>query len=151
MKSSVIGVAVAALLLITGSAGANPAGLVATLKDLRVRGQEGPGIALVFRLTYNGKRFKTLPAGTYKLVVNDQSRILQFHLMGPGVNIRTGVESKGLRRFTLRLRRGRYVYQSDPHASTFRGSFIVTGRQPPLRQAAWPLGPPGLEPGTNRL
>ncbi|HEV2712413.1 MAG TPA: hypothetical protein VGU26_04885, partial [Gaiellaceae bacterium] len=94
---------------------------MATLKDLRVRGQEGPGIALIFRLTYNGKRFKTLPAGTYKLVVNDQSRYLQFHLMGPGVDIRTGVQSTGRKTFTLRLRKGRYVYQSDPHATTFRG------------------------------
>ena len=99
---------------------------MATLKDLRVRGQEGPGIALIFRLTYNGKRFKTLPAGTYKLVVNDQSRYLQFHLMGPGVDIRTGVQSTGRKTFTLRLRKGRYVYQSDPHATTFRGSFRVT-------------------------
>jgi hypothetical protein len=129
MKSSVIGIAIAGLLLVTGSAGANPAGLVATLKDLRVRGQEGPGIALIFRLTHNGKRFKTLPAGTYRLVVNDQSRILQFHLMGPGVDIRTGVASKGIKTFTVRLRKGRYVYQSDPHATTFRGMFTVIARR----------------------
>ena len=128
MRSSIVGIAAAGLLVFTGTAGANPAGLVATLKDLRVRGQEGPGIALIFRVTYNGKRFRTLPAGTYNLMVDDQSRILQFHLMGPGVDIRTGVASKGRRTFTLRLRKGRYVYQSDPHATTFRGTFTVTRR-----------------------
>jgi hypothetical protein len=117
------------LLIVAGPAGANPAGLVATVKDVRVRGQEGPGIALIFRLTYNGKRFKTLPAGSYNLVVNDQSRYLQFHLMGPGVNISTGVASRGTKTFTLRLRKGRYVYQSDPHASTTRRSFAATGRR----------------------
>jgi hypothetical protein len=128
MKSSIGALALVALLTAVGAAASAPSGLVATLKDERVRGQEGVGIALVFKLTFNGKRVKTLPAGTYKLVVNDQSRYLQFHLMGPGVNISTGVASRGTRTFTLRLRAGRYVYQSDPHASTTRRSFTVARR-----------------------
>jgi len=128
MKSFIGALAVVAVLTAVGAAASAPSGLVATLKDERVRGQEGVGIALVFKLTFNGKRVNTLPAGTYKLVVNDQSRYLQFHLMGPGVNISTGVASRGTRTFTLRLRAGRYVYQSDPHASTTRRSFTVTRR-----------------------
>lgn len=128
MKSAISGIVVAWLLIVAGSAASATPRLVATLKDEQVRGPEGPGIGLVFKLTFNGKRFKTLPAGTYKLVVNDQSRFLHFHLTGPGVNIWTGVEARGRKTFTLRLRRGRYVYQSDPHASTTRRSFTVTGR-----------------------
>lgn len=128
MKSAISGIAVAGMLIVAVSAGSATPSLVATLKDEPVRGQEGPGIRLVFRLTFNGKRFRTLPAGTYKLVVNDQSRFLQFHLQGPGVNIWTGVEARGRKTFTLRLRKGRYYYQSDPHASTTRRSFTVIGR-----------------------
>jgi hypothetical protein len=126
MKSSIAVAAAGALLMLAGAAGSATPGLVATLKDERSRGEVGVGISLVFKLTFNGKRVKTLPAGTYKLVVNDQSRYLQFHLMGPGVEISTGVASKGRRTFTVRLRRGRYVYQSDPHATTTRRSFTVT-------------------------
>jgi hypothetical protein len=126
VKSSIAVAAAGALLMLAGAAGSATPGLVATLKDERSRGEVGVGISLVFKLTFNGKRVKSLPAGTYKLVVNDQSKFLQFHLMGPGVNISTGVASKGRRTFTLRLKRGRYVYQSDPHATTTRRSFTVT-------------------------
>jgi hypothetical protein len=125
MKSSIAVAAAGALLVLAGAAGSATPGLVATLKDERSRGEVGVGISLVFKLTFNGKRVKTLPAGTYKLVVNDQSRYLQFHLMGPRVDISTGVATKGRRTFTVRLRRGRYFYQSDPHASTTRRSFTV--------------------------
>jgi hypothetical protein len=125
MKSSIGVAAAATLLMLAGAAGSATPGLVATLKDERSKGEQGVGISLVFKLTFNGKRVKTLPAGTYKLVVNDQSRYLQFHLMGPGVDISTGVASKGRRTFTVRLRRGRYYYQSDPHATTTRRSFMV--------------------------
>ena len=128
MTAAISSLVVAGLLILAGSAGSATPILVATLKDVPVRGQEGPGISLVFRLTFNGKRFKTLQAGTYKLVVNDQSRYLHFHLQGPGVDVSTGVATKGRRTFTLRLRKGRYAYQSEPHASTTRRVFTVIGR-----------------------
>ena len=79
--------------------------LTATLKEVPVIGQEGPGYKLVFLLTSNGKAVKNIPAGTYTLVVDDQSRVLNFHLtrangtdvrsIGPG---EVGASSRASRR-----------------------------------------------------
>lgn len=101
--------------------------LVATLKDVPYCGEFGCGYKLVFTLTFNGRRFKTLPAGRYTLVVSDQSRVLNFHMTGPrGFNIFNGLpEAKATRTYAVRLTRGRYTYVSDPHASTYRGSFTA--------------------------
>ena len=102
-----------------------------------VIGQDGPGYKLVFQLASSGRAVKRLPVGTYTLVVDDQSRVLNFHLtrangtdvrsVGPGGGTRivTGVERKEKRTFTVRLTRGTYVAYSDPHASTIRKTFRV--------------------------
>ena len=110
--------------------------LTATLKEVPVVGQEGPGYKLVFLLTTNGKTVKSLPAGTYTLVVNDQSRVLNFHLTrANGADVRairpggaarvTGVEKKEKVTFSVRLTRGTYAAFSDPHASFIRKTFRV--------------------------
>jgi hypothetical protein len=111
--------------------------LTATLKDVPYVGEFGPGYKLVFQLTSNNRPVKHLPVGTYTLVVDDRSRILNFHLtrangtdvrsVGPGGGTRiiTGVERKERRTFTVRLTRGTYVAYSDPHASAIRKTFRV--------------------------
>lgn len=117
--------------------GATSPTLTATLKDVPVIGQEGPGIKLVFQLTSNGRKVARLPAGTYTLVVNDQSKVLNFHLTGPGGadvkaitprgrRVTTGVEKKETVTFTVRLTRGTYAAFSDPHASFIRKTFQVS-------------------------
>ena len=110
--------------------------LTATLKDVPYVGEFGPGYKLVFQLTRNNRPVMRIPVGTYTLVVDDQSKVLNFHLtrangtevrsVGPGgTRIVTGVERKEKRTFTVRLTRGTYVAFSDPHASSIRKTFKV--------------------------
>jgi len=65
----------------------------------------------------------SLAAGSYRLVVTDSSRQHNFHLVGPGVNRRTGIASTGIARWDLTLRAGAYRYGSDP--GLLRGSLRV--------------------------
>jgi plastocyanin len=59
-------------------------------------------------------------------MVRDRSDIHNFHLRGPGVNKRiTGVDFEGTKSVTLRLRKGTYRYQCDPHSSDMHGRFKV--------------------------
>ena len=51
--------------------------------------------------------------GRYLIVVSDRSRAGNFHLVGRGVNKRTGVRFRGSTRWRLRLARGTYSYGSD--------------------------------------
>jgi plastocyanin len=57
---------------------------------------------------------RTVKAGRYRIVVRDASRRHNFHLVGPGVNRRTGIRFSGTAAWTLRLARGTYRYGSDP-------------------------------------
>ena len=127
----------AALLLATVlPAAATPPTLYATLDEVPVVGQFGRGFKLVFEMTSHGKRVTRIRAGTYSLVVNDKSKVMNFHLIGPGgadvravkpaaKHVMTGVESKGKVTFVVRLTRGTYTYYSDPHASSIRKTFRV--------------------------
>jgi len=138
LRSALLTAAVAGAVLTTPvAAGSSSTTLNATLRDVPVVGQEGPGIKLVFQLTMNNRPVKRLRVGTYTLVVDDRSRVMNFHLTrangsdvrsvgaGGGTRIVTGVERKEKRTFTVRLARGAYVAYSDPHASSIRKTFKV--------------------------
>jgi plastocyanin len=88
-------------------------------------GETGPGFKI--EVTRGEKDVKTLRRGTYRIVVEDKSSIHNFHLIGPGVNKKTSVGFKGKQTWTVRLKKGRYTYQCDPHAASgMKGSFRVT-------------------------
>ena len=91
----------------------------------RLTGEVGPGFTI--EVSKAGKDVKTLKAGTYKIKVEDKASIHNFHLIGPGVNRKTGVSFKGETTWTVKLKAGRYTYQCDPHAASgMRGHFKVT-------------------------
>ena len=70
---------------------------------------------------------KTLRHGTYRIVVEDKASIHNFHLLGSGLSKKTGVGFMGKQTWTVRLKKGRYTYQCDPHAATgMKGTFRVT-------------------------
>ncbi len=69
---------------------------------------------------------KPTKAGTIKLVVSDKSSIHNFHLTGPGVNVKTSVPSKGTKTFTVTLQKGTYKFVCDPHKSFMKGSFKIS-------------------------
>lgn len=57
---------------------------------------------------------KTVTAGSYRLTVFDRSRTRNFHLVGPGVNRRTGKAFTGRMTWKLQLAEGTYRFGSDP-------------------------------------
>jgi plastocyanin len=83
-------------------------------------GTVGPG----FTITMGKKPTK---AGKIKLVVADKASIHDFHLTGPGVNVKTSVSGTGTKTFTVTLKKGTYRFFCDPHSSTMHGTFTVSG------------------------
>jgi hypothetical protein len=57
---------------------------------------------------------KRAAAGRYRLTVTDRSKTRNFHLVGPGVNRRTGKAFTGKATWTLNLESGTYRFGSDP-------------------------------------
>jgi plastocyanin len=97
----------------------------ASAKSAGLVGEVGPGFKI--EVKKNGKDLKTIKAGTYTIKVEDKATIHNFHLMGPGLNKKTGVSFKGDTTWTIKLKHGRYTYQCDPHAASgMKGSFNVT-------------------------
>jgi plastocyanin len=91
----------------------------------RLTGTVGPGFTIT--LKKGARKVTSLRAGRYRITVADRSPAHNFRLRGPGVNRQiTTVSASGSRSVTLTLRRGRYTYVCDPHASTMRGTFRVT-------------------------
>lgn len=90
----------------------------------RLTGTVGPGFTI--SLKYEGEKVKKLDPGTYVLTVNDKASIHDFHLMGPGVNkVVTSVSFTGTKTVTVKLKKGTYTYQCDPHSTAMRGTFTV--------------------------
>jgi plastocyanin len=84
----------------------------------------GPGFTIA--LTLNGRRVRSVKAGTYTIVVRDLSAAHNFHLTGPGMNKRTSVAARITTTWRVRLRKGTYRFVCDPHAAVMKGSFRVT-------------------------
>jgi hypothetical protein len=90
------------------------------------------GFHNAFRITLtvtNGRPVKTIPAGTYTLVVHDYSKIHNFALGSQTQNKRlltTGVAWIGTRTYHLKLAPGRYAYACSVHFQTMNGTFVVT-------------------------
>jgi hypothetical protein len=68
---------------------------------------------------------KTALAGPAVFTINDRSKTDNFHLVGPGVNRKTGLKTRGTVSWTLTLQPGRYTYRSDK-TKKLRGAFRVT-------------------------
>jgi plastocyanin len=90
-----------------------------------LQGSVGPGFDI--SLTLDGQAVTSLTPGTYTLTVDDEADIHNFHLTGPGVDVSTGVSEKGTKTFTITLKDGSYHFQCDPHASSMKGDFTVSG------------------------
>jgi plastocyanin len=68
----------------------------------------------------------SLMPGTYTLKVEDKSSSHNFHLTGPGVDVKTEVSFEGDKTFTINLQAGEYHFQCDPHSSSMNGDFTVS-------------------------
>ncbi|MBD0349038.1 MAG: hypothetical protein ICV59_07790 [Thermoleophilia bacterium] len=93
------------------------------------------GPAPTITLTKDGVEVTRLDPGQYTIRVDDRADSHNFHLFGPGVNERTGVEFVGQQTWTVMLQAGDYTYQCDPHATAMRGTFRVGAPStPPVPQ-----------------
>jgi plastocyanin len=81
------------------------------------KGTVGPGFTITMAK-------KPTQAGRVSIVVADKSSIHNFHLTGPGVNVKTSVSAIGTKTFNVTLKKGTYKFICDPHAF-MKGSFIV--------------------------
>jgi plastocyanin len=75
-----------------------------------------------------GKAVKTLPAGTYTVVIHDDSALHNYELDGPHGKswTFTSVPFKGTKTITLKLVAGKYKAYCSPHESTMFQHFTVT-------------------------
>ncbi len=81
-----------------------------------LKGHVGPGFSI-------GVSSRTVAAGTVKLVVSDRADIHNFHLRGPGVNVKTGIAAIGSKTFTITLRKGStYRFICDVHPVELHGT-----------------------------
>jgi plastocyanin len=93
-------------------------------KTAALKGEVGPGFTI--DVEKGGRDLKTIKAGTYTIKIEDRATIHNFHLIGPGLNKKTGVAFKGETTWKIKLKPGRYTYQCDPHhASGMKGTFRV--------------------------
>ena len=87
-------------------------------------GRVGPSSTITLKRG-DGTNVRRVPHGRHTFVIRDRSSSHNFHLLGQGVDRKTGVAFTGRRRWSVRLRVGTYRFRCDPHRSTMRGSFTV--------------------------
>jgi plastocyanin len=91
----------------------------------KLTGKTGPGFTITVKK--GTTNVKTVKAGTYVLSVTDQTSEHNFHLVGGGINKKTGVGTTYAKPLTWRvtLKKGvTYRFLCDPHAAVgMKGSF----------------------------
>jgi hypothetical protein len=87
-------------------------------------GTVGPGSTFVLK-DKAGKPLRTVRPGKYTVTVQDFSRKQTFHLVGPGLNVKTSVRGKGSSGWAVVLKAGTFRYYSDASPSRWKGSFTV--------------------------
>jgi plastocyanin len=84
----------------------------------------GPGFTIGLRTT-TGKKVTRLRPGTYTILVRDRSGAHNARIAGAGAARATTVPFVGTKTWRVVLKKGKLVFQCDPHASSMRGSVIV--------------------------
>lgn len=115
----------AAALTVLAFAAAAMAGSQATHPKLL--GVVGKNDAFKISLTKKGKVVKTLKAGTYTFVIQDDSALHNYELDGPHGKSWdfTSVGFKGTKTITVKLAKGKYKAYCEPHESLMFQRFTV--------------------------
>ena len=79
---------------------------------LKLAGSVGPGATISLA--------RTAKAGKTIITIRDRTKKDNFHLIGPGVNRKTGVAFTGSVRWTVTLKAGTYTFRSDAHRALKR-------------------------------
>lgn len=83
----------------------------------KLAGSVGPGTKITLA--------RTAKAGKTVITIRDRTKKDNFHLVGPGVNKRTGVAFTGTVKWTVTLKAGAYTFRSDAHRS-LKGTLKVS-------------------------
>ena len=94
------------------------AALPALAATPKFNGTVGPGFTISMAK-------KPTKVGKATIVVSDKSTIHNFHLKGPGVNVKTTVPFTGSKSFTVTLKKGKYTFLCDPPPTSMKGSFTI--------------------------
>lgn len=73
----------------------------------------------------SGAVLKSIGAGTYSVVVRDRSKLHNFHLVGRGVNRKTGLAATGTLTWRVTLTAGTLRFYSDRAPKVVKGSVLV--------------------------
>ena len=74
----------------------------------------------------SGATLKTVKAGVYSITVRDRSKLHNFHLVGKGVNRKSGLAAMGTLTWKVTLSAGALRFFSDKSPKTVKGSVKVT-------------------------
>jgi len=90
-----------------------------------------------------GAKVTHLDTGAYTITVHDFSAIHNFHLLGPGVDKATAVETAGDTTWNVVVIDGTYRYFCDAHPTLMRGSFTagLVATPPPPKKLVAQVGP----------
>jgi hypothetical protein len=88
-------------------------------------GNVGPGTTISLTRA-DGSTLKHASPGTHRFAISDQSGFHNFHLTGPGISKKTGIDFVGSRTWKLYLPVGTYKFRCDVHPTTMHGSFDVS-------------------------
>jgi len=101
--------------------------LAGTASAATFYGSVGPGMTIALKRG-NGNDVTSVAPGRHTFVIRDRSTAHNFVLLRGQTELRrTGVEFRGKRTWTVRIRRGaRYRYHCSTHPTAMRGSFRVT-------------------------
>ena len=93
----------------------------------KLLGVVGKNDAFNIALTNKGKPVKTLKAGTYTFVIQDDSSIHNYELDGPKGKswTFTSIGFKGTKTITVKLAKGKYKAYCAPHESFMFKKFAV--------------------------
>jgi plastocyanin len=91
-----------------------------------------------YNITLNdasGTKVSRLAPGIYTVVVDDRSKLHNFHLASnddPTVDFRTELAFVGQQSFTVTFKNNmKYAYACEPHWQVMNGSFVVSDAAPP--------------------
>jgi plastocyanin len=73
-----------------------------------------------------GKRVTAVRAGTYSITVRDRSKVHNAHLVGKGVNRKSGLAATGTLTWKVKLSAGLLRFFSDRSPKTVKGSIKIT-------------------------
>ena len=115
MKTALAALAVAASLV--------AASIASGMSTPTLNATVGPGFTI--SLKKGGKKVTSLKAGKYTFKIADKSNIHNFALKGAMKKTLTGVSFTGNKSVTVTLKKGKYTFYCQPHASTMKGTFTV--------------------------